>query len=149
MVAGADQLEPMRAVTEALALCQAADAIPVPDRMAILARGLRRAEEAVTANPQYAAAHFAVFCNLGKRAQLRRQEIGLFGILDDLGRARREIDDTLELDPNYAPALAAKGQMLMELPRLLGGDPEEGERLLRRAVTLEPALARSLVHGSR
>src|SRR6185503_4741032 len=92
MLARAEQPEAARtATTDALALCRAADGIPFPDRMAILSRGLQRAEEAVRANPQYAAAHFAVFCNLGKRAQLRRQALGLFGILDDLGRARREI----------------------------------------------------------
>jgi len=28
--------------------------------------------------------------------------------------------------------------MLVELPRLLGGDAQEGERLLRRAVALDP-----------
>ena len=28
--------------------------------------------------------------------------------------------------------------MLLELPRLFGGDPREGERLLRRAVALDP-----------
>src|SRR5262245_42209683 len=45
---------------------------------------------------------------------------------------------TLALAPDYPAALAAKGEMLLELPRLFGGDPREGERLLRRAVALDP-----------
>jgi hypothetical protein len=126
-------------VNEALASCDAADAAPIPDRIAILSQGLRRAEEAVRANPEDAVAHFAVFCHLGKRAELRRRAVGVFAIVGDIVRARREIDTTLALAPNYPAALAAKGQMLKELPRLLGGDPDEGDRLLRLAVTLDPA----------
>ena len=90
------------------------------------------------ANPQDAVAHFAVFCNLGKRLELERHGAGLFATLGDLRRVQREIDITLALAPDYPAALAAKGQMLVELPRLLGGDPREGERLLRRAVALDP-----------
>jgi hypothetical protein len=59
-------------------------------------------------------------------------------LLKDVARIRREIDDTLVLAPTYAAALAAKGQMLTELPHYLGGDIEEGRRLLRLAVTLAP-----------
>ena len=129
--------------SEALALCEAADAAPLEERTDILSRGLERAEEAVRANSRDASAHFAVFCNLGKRAELRRGALGIVGILGDLARVRREIDDTLALAPDYPPALAAKGQMLRELPRYLGGDPEEGQRLLRRAVALNPHDARS------
>jgi hypothetical protein len=124
--------------SEALALCDAADAAPMSDRIELLSRGLERAEEAVRANPRDAAAHFAVFCNLGKRAELRRNTLGFFGILGDLGRIRREIDDTLVLAPDYPAALAAKGEMLTELPRFLGGNPEEGQRLLERAAALDP-----------
>jgi cytochrome c-type biogenesis protein CcmH/NrfG len=51
---------------------------------------------------------------------------------------RKEIDIALALAPDYPAALAAKGEMLVELPRLFGGDPREGERLLRRAVALDP-----------
>ena len=139
MVAQADQRETMSATaSEALALCHAADTAAPSDRQAILARGLERAEEALRANSQDAAAHFAVFCNLGKRTALRRGALGLFGILSDVARVRREIDDTLALAPDYPEALAAKGQMLMELPPFLGGDREEGQRLLHRAVVLEP-----------
>src|SRR4030095_6421787 len=69
---------------------------------------------------------------------MRRRGGEMFGLLGELGRVRREIDMTLALAPDYPAALAAKGEMLVELPRLLGGDPQEGERLLRRAVALDP-----------
>jgi len=126
-------------VRQALELCDAADSAPPSDRAAILTRGLERAEEAVEANPQDATAHFAVFCNLGKRTDLQRRTHGFLGLLRDVGRARREIEQALILAPDYPAALAAKGQMLSELPRFLGGDPAEGERLLRRAAALDPS----------
>jgi len=104
--------------------------------VAVLARCLARAEEAVKADPRDAGAHFAVFCNLGKRLDMERHGGGLFATLGDLHRVQREIDITLALAPDYPAALAAKGEMLLELPRLFGGDPREGERL--RAVALDP-----------
>ena len=104
----------------------------------MLARGLARAEEAVRADARDAVAHFAVFCNLGKRLEMERNGGRLFATLGDLRRVQREIDLTLTLAPDYPAALAAKGEMLVELPRLFGGDPREGERLLRRAVSLDP-----------
>jgi tetratricopeptide (TPR) repeat protein len=131
------------AASEALALCSQADQVPVAERLAVLACGLDRAEEAVRADSQDAVAHFAVFCNLGKRLEMKRRGGGLLSTLGDLGRVRKEIDVTLQLAPDYATALAAKGEMLVELPRLLGGDPQEGERLLRRAVALDPDDPRS------
>jgi len=88
------------------------------------------------ANPRDAVAHFAVFCNLGKRLDMERHGGGLFATLGDLHRVQREIEIALALAPDYPAALAAKGEMLVELPRLLGGDPREGERL--RAVALDP-----------
>jgi hypothetical protein len=126
------------ATSEALALCQEADQVSVAERSAVLARGLDRAEEAVRADPQDAVAHFAVFCNLGKRLEMKRRGGGLFSTFGELGRLQKEIDITLTLAPDYAAALAAKGEMLVEMPRLFGGDPREGERLLRRAVALDP-----------
>jgi tetratricopeptide (TPR) repeat protein len=138
-VARADQPEPARsAATEALALCEDADHAPVAERAALLAHGLERAEEAVRTNPEDAVAHFAVFCNLGKRLRMKRHTLGMVAALGELGRAQREIDVALALAPDYPAALAAKGEMLVELPRFFGGDIREGERLLRRAVALDP-----------
>ena len=137
-VAHGGQPQPAGTAAEALALCEQADQLSSAERWAVLARGLARAEEAVRVNPQDAVAHFAVFCNLGKRLELQRHGAGLFAMLGALHRVQREIDIALALAPDYPAALAAKGEMLIELPRLLGGDLQEGERLLRRAVALDP-----------
>jgi hypothetical protein len=123
---------------EALAICTQADQVSIAERLAVLAQGLDRAEEAVRADAQDAVAHFAVFCNLGKRLDMERHGAGMFAALGDLRRLQREIDITLALAPDYPAALAAKGEMLVELPRLFGGDRHEGERLLRRAAALDP-----------
>jgi len=127
-----------RSAREALTLCASADSAPPADRLSILSLGQQRAEEAVRENSRDPKAHFAVFCNLGKRVEIRRGTHGVLAVLGDLGRIRREIDYTLALAPNYPAALAAKGQMLMELPVVFGGDPEEGQGLLRRAASLDP-----------
>jgi len=44
----------------------------------------------------------------------------------------------LELAPDFPDALLGKGALLSSLPRLLGGDPAEGERLVRRALQIDP-----------
>jgi hypothetical protein len=137
-VAHGGQPQPAGTAAEALALCEQADQLSSVERLAVLARGLARAEEAVRATPRDAVAHFAVFCNLGKRLELERYGTGLLPMLGALHRVQREIDLALALVPDYPAALAAKGEMLVELPRVLGGDPREGERLLRRAVALDP-----------
>ncbi len=119
---------------QALAVCLADAATPA-ERRANLARGLALAEEAVAADERDPKAHFAVFCNLGNDLKLRGVGVqSLFGVR----RLRREIDRTLELAPDYPDALVGKGELLCELPRLLGGDAAEGERLLRAALRVDP-----------
>ncbi|MEO8601398.1 MAG: tetratricopeptide repeat protein [bacterium] len=125
------------ATRQAIEICHAADRVPVAEREALLAIGIKRAEEAVKTDPDDAAAHFAVFCNIGK-GLMHRSGWRLLSVLGDLGRARKEIDLALALAPDFPGALAAKGELLTELPGFLGGDRQEGERLLRRAVDLEP-----------
>ncbi|MEO8605289.1 MAG: hypothetical protein ABI629_22155 [bacterium] len=121
---------------QAIAICKEADLVPPAQRAALLEAGLARAEDAVRSDPQDAAAHFAIFCNLGKHLK-GRGGWGLLGGLNELSRARKELDAALALAPDYPTALGAKGQMLTELPRLLGGDRDEGERLMRRAVAVD------------
>ena len=120
---------------ESLALCNRAPKAPADEKPRLLARGLALAEEAVAASDRDAKAHFAVFCNLGKQMELRGLSIGN---IVAVRRLRREVDRTLELAPDYADALLGKGSLLIDLPRVLGGDAEAGERLVRAALRVDP-----------
>jgi tetratricopeptide (TPR) repeat protein len=97
--------------------------------------GLELAERALQVSEASAEAHFARFCNKGELARIDGESIGalvgLSGLMSDLDR-------TLELDPDHAEALAAKGIMLIRLPRLFGGDTTRGETMLRRVLLLDP-----------
>ncbi|MBX3028236.1 hypothetical protein KF840_25380 [bacterium] len=119
----------------ALKLCDAVDEMAEADRDAAIARGLAMAEATVAADGRDARGHFALVCYLGKR--MERAGISLRQI-SDLRRLRRELDRTLELAPGDADALLAKGALLLKLPRLLGGDREAAETLLRQALVAEP-----------
>lgn len=123
-------------IDESLTLCTTADQLPANERMPVLARGLDLADAALALDDRSARAHFAVVCNLGKATALAGTG---FGSLGAVYRLRREIDATLALAPNHAEALAAKGALLMKLPRWLGGDRREAERWLRRALAIDPS----------
>jgi Tfp pilus assembly protein PilF len=58
--------------------------------------------------------------------------------LVEIRRLRREIGRTLELAPDWPDAVLAKGSVLLELPRILGGDAREGERLVRESLRIDP-----------
>src|SRR5207253_9431020 len=84
--------------------------------------------------------------NLGK---LMRFDGVSFRSLLSLRRLHREVDRTLELAPDYADALVGKAALLYYSPRVLGGDPAEGERLLRAALWSNPtcSMPASASHG--
>ena len=119
----------------ALKQCDAVDEMRESERDAAIALGLAKAEATVDADARDARGHFAVVCYLGKR--MERAGISLRQITD-LRRLRRELDTTLALAPGDADALLAKGALLLKLPRLLGGDTDEAETLLRQALVAEP-----------
>jgi hypothetical protein len=119
----------------AQARCAAANALTGDARTAALKESLAAADAAIAADDTDALAHFAAFCALG--GLLRTEGVSLAAPLQ-LRRLRREVDRTLELAPDFADAYAGKGELLLNLPRLLGGDPAEGERMLRRALAIDP-----------
>jgi len=98
-------------------------------------RGNEMAERAVGLDDDNAQAHFAVVCNMGELMRLDGETIS---DIFQLRTLMNEIDRTLELDPNHTGAMATKGTLLLRLPRLVGGDPSEGEALLRRVVSIDP-----------
>jgi tetratricopeptide (TPR) repeat protein len=120
---------------EALALCNRVQELEDEDVADDLARTLTLADQAIAADDRDALAHFARFCALGEQA--RRTGASLSSLVK-LWAIRDAVDRTLELAPEFPDALLGKGALLSSLPRLLGGDPEEGERLVRRALAIDP-----------
>src|SRR5437667_2745164 len=98
-------------------------------------RGQALAERAVALNDTSADAHFALFCNLGELMRLDGETLSQ---VFQLRRLMAEVDRTLELDPNHVDAMAAKGTLLVRLPRLLGGDSVKGEAMLRQVLLRDP-----------
>jgi tetratricopeptide (TPR) repeat protein len=121
-----------RALTECEAGRQSRDRA---DRQRRFARGEELATRAVALDDRSADAHFALFCNRGEAMRLDGETIrDVFAFRGLI----RELDRTLELQPDHADALAAKGTFLVRLPRLLGGDVNRGEMMLQRVLTLDP-----------
>lgn len=98
-------------------------------------RGRALAEKAVELDSQSADAHFALFCSIGER--MRSNGEVLFSVFE-YGRMMDALDQTLQLNPNHTDALSSKGTILIEVPRLLGGDPEKGEAMLRQVIKVAP-----------
>lgn len=98
-------------------------------------RAVAEAEAALERNPDSAGANFVYFAAKGRLLLAD----GLARNLMELRELdRKHLDRAIELDPKYFNALAAKGGVLLDLPRLLGGDPAEGLRLLKQANALNP-----------
>ena len=104
-------------------------------RKAHFDRGQALAERAVALDDNSADAHFALFCNLGELMRLDGENLTQ---VFQLRRLMAEVDSTLELDPNHVDAMAAKGTLLVRLPRLLGGDSVKGEAMLRQVLLRDP-----------
>jgi hypothetical protein len=132
---GAADPEAERLAEAAVALCGRADRLPGGERRAMLRRGLQLAERARVQDETVARAHFAVFCTLGKLVD--SEGIG-WRTLGSVRRVRAAIDRAVALAPDDVDALVGKGALLLRLPHLLGGDEQEAETWLRRALQIDP-----------
>lgn len=92
------------------------------------------AARAVELLPENADARFVLFAAKGRVAQMG----GLASAALALSSLNSELDEVLRLDPDHADALAARGGMLMKLPRLMGGNTTKGIEHLERAVEINP-----------
>lgn len=103
-------------------------------RIAAYRKGLELAKKAVAADDLNADAHFAVFANNGRIMLLEGISPNPFNLL----AVNRELDRALALNPDHADALASKGGLYRQLPRLLGGDMDKAQQCLMRSIELDP-----------
>jgi tetratricopeptide (TPR) repeat protein len=104
-------------------------------------RGIALANQAIALDPGLADACYALFLNLGRKSE----RAGVGSQMKNISQLKSLIDRTLELDPRHAHAWEAKGEMLVRLPRLLGGSTTEGEKALRRSAELAPKWPKPLL----
>ena len=104
-------------------------------KIALWKKGVEYGKRAVDANPNGKEGHFYYMANMGALAQIK-------GALTSGWRYRKikkEMDRTLELDPNFPPGLVARAQYLTELPGILGGRNEkQAMQLFKRALEIDP-----------
>lgn len=103
-------------------------------KLAAYQDGLQWAERAVAADDRNADAHYARFANQGRIMLLEGAVPNPLNLL----KINRELDRALELNPNHADALAARGGMYRQLPWVLGGSLDKAAEYLSRAVALDP-----------
>jgi tetratricopeptide (TPR) repeat protein len=119
-----------------------------PTRTAQLAayrEGLDLAHRAVSADDASADAHFALFANGGRLTLLESEHPSPVELL----RVNRELNRALELNPNHAEALAARGGLYRELPWYLGGSLSKAETYLTRAIALDPDMVGARIELAR
>lgn len=110
------------------------DAADAKQKRTAYQQGLDVAARAVVLDDENSDAHFAVFANRGRILLLdgvTANPISLLQVNHDLERA-------LELNPNHADALAAKGGLYRQLPWLLGGSLSVAESCLTKAIAVDP-----------
>lgn len=97
-------------------------------------KGIEYGKRAVEVNPNGKEGHFFYMANMGALARIR----GTWMSIWKFRRIKKEMDKTLDLDPDYVPALVARAQYLTEMPRIFGGDEQEAVRLYQRALEIDP-----------
>lgn len=110
------------------------DLVDKQQKMAAYQEGLDLAKQAVALDDDNSDAHFAVFGNKGRILLLQgvgANPLSLLQVNGDLERA-------LELNPNHADALTAKGGLYRQLPWVLGGNLNVAESCLTKAISLDP-----------
>lgn len=95
---------------------------------------LELAHRVLAVDDQNADAHFVVFAAEGRLMLMNGVSVNPV----TLYRASRELERTLEIDPNHARALTAKGGLYRQLPWALGGSLTKAEDLLTQAIELNP-----------
>lgn len=127
---------PQKLSTQALAECNKGRIAKERDvRLAHFQKAQALAEKALKLNNRYPDAHYALFCSLGEQLRIDGENLtSIVGFREMMAA----LDRTLELKPDHLNAISSKGAFLVRLPRMLGGDVERGEKMLRLVIKKEP-----------
>lgn len=105
------------------------------ERLAAYREGLSLARQAIAEDDRDADAHFAAFANNGRILLIEGVTANFINLL----KASEELDRCLEINPNHADAVGAKGGLYRQLPWMLGGSQKKAEVYLSRAIELDPS----------
>jgi tetratricopeptide (TPR) repeat protein len=103
-------------------------------KLAAYEKGLELASRAVDLDDENADAHFAIFGNKGRLLLLEGVAPNPVSLL----QVNRDLERALQLNPNHADALAAKGGLYRQLPWVLGGSLSVAETCLTKAIAIDP-----------
>jgi tetratricopeptide (TPR) repeat protein len=103
-------------------------------KLAAYEQGRAAAKRAVELDPKNAAAHFWYGTNTARWGQSN----GVVRSLFLLSTVRQEIQTVLDLDPKFTPVYALAGNVLFEVPPLMGGDLHKAEEMFRRGLEQDP-----------
>src|SRR5688572_29830738 len=122
------------------------------DKLAAYDRGREMGRRAVELAPKSHDAHLWYAINTGRWGQTK----GIMRSLFLLPTVREEIDIILSLDPRSVRGNSLAGNVMLELPGLVGGDRAKAEEHFRRALATDARftvarvdLARALIAGGR
>lgn len=121
------------------------DGATATEKLAAYTEGERLARQAIALDDLNADAHWAFSANYGRRLLANGVGANPLRLLE----VNRELDRCLELNPDHYDALAARGGMYRQLPRLLGGSLAKAEAYLTRAVSLDPHAVGSRIELAR
>lgn len=114
--------------------------------------GRAAAKRAVELDPKNPAAHFWYATNAARWGQTK----GVLRSLFLLPTVNEEIRTVLDLDPGFTPVFALAGNVLYEVPALLGGDLHKAEQMFRQGLEQDPkftgmrvGLAKALIKQGR
>jgi tetratricopeptide (TPR) repeat protein len=97
---------------------------------------VEEADATVTAHPDSADAHIWA----GIVYSTYAGEVSMFSAGKQVKRARAELEEAIEIDPNamHGSAFTSLGALLYQIPGFMGGDDEEAEGLLKKGLELNP-----------